>query len=494
MINNKGLVMIKKDKIIILFTLVAFVFVGCSYKGAIRGQPMSTPYPISGSKYDLRTAVVLTNTFKTMLIITKIGAYDVRVAIYPKTHEILNVKLREVFSNIVFVDENTLKKDNYDLLIYPYLFGSAGVTLGFRGYNPITNKELFNVTSKIKVAYREPEGVNTLAMITSATLFLVAPITIPIISRISGKQYEIDAFNAIDSAANDLVYALNKNTELRQYAANLSYKITSIKASQRLPTQIEQINIPPNFNVCVPRNYDLAVVIGIEKYQTLPRSDYSLNDATLVKSYLKALGFQERNIEILTDERATRSSIEKSIEGWLPNRVKKNSKVFVYYSGHGSPDPSTGNAYIVPYDCDPSYLLMTGYPLKRLYNKLVGLGAKEVIVILDSCFSGAGGRSVLAKGARPLVITANIPIQSSKLAVISAAQGSQISTSSPEKKHGILTYYFLKAIKDGKKDLAEIYIYMKPLVEDEAKKFNINQTPNIKPSIEKVKGKFFLRN
>ena len=238
---------------------------------------------------------------------------------------------------------------------------------------------------------------------------------------------------------------------------------------------------------------DIAIVIGIEKYQGLPKSDYSSSDAKLIKSYFKSLGFAERNIELITDERATKSSIEKSLEAWLPNRVKKDSRVIVYYSGHGAPEPKTGDAYIVPYDGDPNYLEVTGYPLKRLYDNLGKLQVAEVVVLLDSCFSGAGGRSVLAKGARPLVMMTEGVILSQNMAVLSATQGTQISTSSPEKGHGVFTYYFLKALKDGKKTIAEIYEYIKPLVEDEAKQLNVQQSPSVSPDVEKLKGKFSLR-
>lgn len=248
----------------------------------------------------------------------------------------------------------------------------------------------------------------------------------------------------------------------------------------------------PDFR-SAPRDNDVAVVIGIEKYQNVPKSDFSKNDAGIVKEYLKALGFRERNIEFIADEKATKSSIEKSIEAWIPNRLKSGSKVFIYYSGHGSPDPQTGEAYIVPYDGDPNYLPVTGYPLKRLYDKLAILKAKEVIVVLDSCFSGAGGRSVLAKGVRPLVMITEGSMLASNMAVLTATQGAQISTSSTEKQHGIFTYYFLKAIKDGKKNLLEIYEYIKPLIEDEAKMLNVQQSPSLNPEPAKLADRFILR-
>jgi len=257
-------------------------------------------------------------------------------------------------------------------------------------------------------------------------------------------------------------------------------------------TAIIDIHTIPDFKA-IPRQNDIAVVIGIENYQGIPKSDYSKSDAGVVKDYLKALGFQERNIELLTDERATFSGITKTIEAWLPNRVKKESKVFIYYSGHGAPEPNTGDAYMVPFDGDPNYLSVTGYSLKRLYENLGKLQVEEVVVLLDSCFSGAGGRSVLAKGARPLVMVTDVSVISSNMAVLSATQGTQISTSSSEKGHGVFTYYFLKALKDGKKDIAEIYSYIKPFVEDEAKQLNVQQSPSINPDVEKLKGRFGLR-
>jgi len=270
------------------------------------------------------------------------------------------------------------------------------------------------------------------------------------------------------------------------------FEVYGPKQNKYLVDVVEDIKEIPDFKSS-PRPYDFAVIIGIENYQGLPKSDFSGNDAKLVKDYLKALGFQERNIEFITDEKATKSGIEKAIEAWLPNRVKKDSRVIVYYSGHGAPEPKTGEAYIVPYDGDPNYLEVTGYSVKRLYDRLGKLQAQEVVVLLDSCFSGAGGRSVLAKGARPLVMMTDMPILLQNMVVLTATKSNQISVSSPEKGHGVFTYYFLKALKEGKKTISDIYEYIKPLIEDEAKQLNAEQTPSITPEPEKIKGKFNLQ-
>jgi len=256
---------------------------------------------------------------------------------------------------------------------------------------------------------------------------------------------------------------------------------------------LSEVSLAPNFKI-QENDLNIAVVIGIENYPEIPRSDYSVSDAILVVDYLKALGFAERNIYRLTNEKATYSAIKKTLESWLPNRMRAGARVIVYFSGHGAPEPKSGDAFLVPYDGDPNYLSDTGYPLRRLYDKLGELKAKEVIVLLDSCFSGAGGRSVLAKGARPLVMTTSVTSSlRANIAILTAAQGNQISTSLPDKKHGAFTYFFLKAINEGKKSLPDIYGYMKLPVEDEARKLNIEQSPSIYPDPLGMQGRFTIR-
>jgi len=226
-----------------------------------------------------------------------------------------------------------------------------------------------------------------------------------------------------------------------------------------------------------------AIVIGVEKYrQKLPKADYADHDARIMAEYLaKVMGYPEENIVTLLNDRALKSDLEKYIGKWLPNNVEKDSSVFIYYSGHGAPNPKTGDAFLVPYDGDPSFIEETGYPLKRLYAKLDKLPAREIIVVLDSCFSGAGGRSVLAKGARPLVMNMDKQVlHSDRIAILSASSGSQISSTHEKEGHGLFTYFLLKGIKEGNSELGTLYNYLKPQVERIARKtYNNEQTPGL---------------
>lgn len=220
-----------------------------------------------------------------------------------------------------------------------------------------------------------------------------------------------------------------------------------------------------------------AVVVGVESYSELPKATYAERDAQAVKRHLLASGFPERNVILLTGQRAVRSSLKKYLETWLPRNVGEKSRVFFYFSGHGSPDPSTGAAYLVPWDGDPSFLDDTAYPVKTLYETLGRLKAREVVVALDACFSGAGGRSVLPAGARPLVAKAKAEAPSGKLVVFAAAQSDQITNVLDDQGHGIFTYYFLKGLNDGAVEPSALYQYLKPRVQDAARRQNREQTP-----------------
>ena len=233
-----------------------------------------------------------------------------------------------------------------------------------------------------------------------------------------------------------------------------------------------------------------AIVIGIEQYrQKLPNADFATQDAITVSEYLtKAMGYPEENVVTLLNDRAMKSDFEKYFEKWLGNNAEQGSTVFIYYSGHGTPNPRTGDAFLVPYDADPAFIAETGYSLRRMYDALGKLPSKEIVVALDSCFSGSGGRSVIAKGSRPLVMNLDSNLSLPRnIIVLSASSGDQISSTYEEKGHGLFTYFMLKGIKnedvtrpDGSIKMDDLFGYIKPQVERIARKqYNNEQTPQL---------------
>ncbi|MFI5345660.1 MAG: caspase family protein [Elusimicrobiota bacterium] len=234
---------------------------------------------------------------------------------------------------------------------------------------------------------------------------------------------------------------------------------------------------------------DFALVLGVEKYLSLPDATFARRDAEAVRDHLLALGYPSRNVVLLTDAQATKTNWTKYLEAWLPEKVNERSSVFFYYSGHGAPDVATGQAYLVPVEGDPQYLEVSALRLGDLYARLGALKAKQIVVALDSCFSGAGGRSVLPKGARPLVgkVDTGRVAPAGKVVALTASADDEISGTIDAQGHGAFTYYLLKGLNgaaadgDGAITVEGLHDYLKPKVADAAREQNRDQTPALLP-------------
>jgi len=226
------------------------------------------------------------------------------------------------------------------------------------------------------------------------------------------------------------------------------------------------------------RNPDgVAVVIGNRYYKSpeIPEVKYADNDARVVKEYLvKTLGYKETNIIFKLD--ATKAEFEQIFgikgnpEGRLNEYIKPGkSDVFIYYSGHGAPDPNTRKGYFIPSDCDSSRYSLNGYPLDVFYENVSKLEAKSITIVLDACFSGAtnSGKS-LVSNASPFGIRVDNPtVAKGNTVCLTSSEGDQISSWYDDKRHGLFTYFFLKGLggvadKDGNNKLTyeELYAYI----------------------------------
>ncbi len=233
-----------------------------------------------------------------------------------------------------------------------------------------------------------------------------------------------------------------------------------------------------------------AVVIGVEQYrQKLPKADFATHDAqAMTEALAKVMGYPAENVITLINDQATHADLAKYVEKWLLKNAKTGSTVFVYFSGLGTSNPETGDVFLVPYDGDPSFIDQTGYSLKRMSDALKKLPAKEIIVVLDSCFSGAGGKSVLMEGARPLAINLQKSLVLSRnMTVLAAASGDQKCSSYQAKGQSLFTYYLLNGIKnedvilpDGTLDIGDLFSYLQPQVERVSlKRNNSIQSPQL---------------
>lgn len=232
-----------------------------------------------------------------------------------------------------------------------------------------------------------------------------------------------------------------------------------------------------------------ALVIGIERYRSreLPPATHAEADARVFASYLeRTLGVPRSGVKVLLGEHASKGDIEAMLEEWLPANVVPGGTVYLFFSGHGAPDPTTGEGYLVPWDGDPAYLKSKALALSSVYAKLAALPQQRVVTFLDSCFSGAGARSLLPAGARPLVpVKAEAP--KGRMAILSATAANETAGPAPAGGHGLFTWHLLRGLsgladRDGDRavSLHELQLFVTRAVSEEARlREGRDQTPTL---------------
>jgi hypothetical protein len=234
----------------------------------------------------------------------------------------------------------------------------------------------------------------------------------------------------------------------------------------------------------------VAIVIGIEKYRSVPAADFANRDASIFVDYAtRALGIPRENIRLLLDEKAGAAEILLTFKNWLPTRIKRGStEVYVFYSGHGLPSEDGRSLFFLPHEANRDLLERTAISQNELVAAIQKSSPKSVTMFIDSCYSGQSrtGETLLAS-ARPISIvakeTSSFP---PNFTVISASAPDQISSSSPELKHGIFSYYLMRGMegeadsnKDGQITVAEMQSYLSEQVPRRAMSMNRTQQPQV---------------
>jgi hypothetical protein len=234
----------------------------------------------------------------------------------------------------------------------------------------------------------------------------------------------------------------------------------------------------------------LAVIFGIEEYKNVSDANFAHRDANFMKEYFQeVLQIPSNRIYYKTNDDVGKAEFDKvfSNDGWLDKRTKKDkTDIYVYFAGHGAPDIKRNKAYLIPYDGDPNYASQTGYEVDVLYSELSKMNAKSVTVFLDACFSGANrNNEMLLADARPVYLEID-ESYTGNVTVFSAAGGKEISSSWPEKKHGLFSYYLMKGMRgdadmDNDKNITygELGDFIKENVSITAGMLDREQTPSL---------------
>lgn len=155
------------------------------------------------------------------------------------------------------------------------------------------------------------------------------------------------------------------------------------------------------------------------------------------------------------------------------NKATKEDLVVIYYSGHGKMNRA-GELYLTATDTVITELESSAIPVSRLRSFIDVSPTQRVVMILDSCFSGAAG-DVLLRGD----VDSQLQIASSQgrgTYIMTASTGIQTAQEKEADQYSVFTKHFIAGIKtgdadsnrDGRITVDELYDYVDNRVRKES--------------------------
>ncbi len=192
-----------------------------------------------------------------------------------------------------------------------------------------------------------------------------------------------------------------------------------------------------------------AFLVGIDGYhESLGALSCCVDDARLLRETLvcEACAFPEGNVLLLAedepqDRRPTYGNVHSWLASWL-GRPGADDLVVVYFAGHGR--EVGGQVLLAPLDATLDSLHVTGIPIAYIHDLLDRCQARQKVLVLDTCHSGAG-RDIepMTEGFRAALD------HDGGLYAIASCDAHQISYEWPEKGHGVFTHYLAEAVRRG---------------------------------------------
>ena len=339
-------------------------------------------------------------------------------------------------------------------------------------------------TLRIRTSITEPNHLGEVQIVIEASSEIVSLKVNDV--ELGWQRSGLTSITRIPRVGEVTVYRI----EARDEFGNVATQTVSVDRVLASGTGVAQINLRPENLKPVKARDAVAIIIGVEKYRRLSKADYANRDASVFVDYaMRGLGVRQENIRLLLDDKADAAEILVTFKNWLPTRVKSGSTdVYVFYSGHGLPSEDGSSLFFLPHEANRDLLERTAISQKEIVDAIQRTSPKSVTMFIDSCYSGQSrtGETLLAS-ARPIRIVAKEASSfPPNFTVISASALDQISSSSPELKHGIFSYYLMRGMEgeadaNGDKQITvgEMQTYLSENVARRAMGMNRTQQPQV---------------
>ncbi|MBR1335348.1 caspase family protein [Bradyrhizobium ottawaense] len=191
-----------------------------------------------------------------------------------------------------------------------------------------------------------------------------------------------------------------------------------------------------------------ALLVGIARYSTgsgLTALSTPENDACALEALLKdpASGFVASPKLSVTS-----NDLRRAVEAFFI-RASDQDVLLFYFSGHGKLGQN-GGLYLCPSDTEADLIDATAVSLSWFKQVIDRCIAKQIIVILDCCYSGEAHLAM--KGDIPSTIQSNIGGGRGKY-LITSSTNYQVSLERPGDKNSLFTKWLIKGVESGEADL-----------------------------------------
>ena len=224
-----------------------------------------------------------------------------------------------------------------------------------------------------------------------------------------------------------------------------------------------------------------ALVIGNEKYQKVARLETAVADATEVGRLLESkFGFKTA---VLLN--ATRYQILTELNRLRASLTEKDNLV-IYYAGHGELDRANLRAHWLPIDAEPDSDA-NWISTAAVTDILNAMSVKHVLVVADSCYSGAMTRSSIGRLDTGMSDEARVnwlkAIASARSRTVMTSGGVQPVADGGGGKHSVFAKSFIEVL-NAVSDVIEaqrLYHEISARVLNAALKFKFEQRPEYAP-------------
>lgn len=156
----------------------------------------------------------------------------------------------------------------------------------------------------------------------------------------------------------------------------------------------------PAYHRATRRTLGLLIGCGTYYDPALMNLKFPSGDVAAMETWLRGAGADNRQLRILTDERATRGAILGGVRDFVAKRARAGDRVVIHFSGYSAPD-GEGGVVLLPYDADPKSPGATGIRLDELAEAVAAIPDAEVLVLLDTGLGGSTGTRWAACGLDP---------------------------------------------------------------------------------------------